>query len=334
MTILITGVAGFIGSHVQDALFKAGHKVIVGVDNLAGGFKRNINEQTHFCQVDLTDAKALEEVFSNTRPDVVYHLAADATEGRSQFTPMSATRNNLLASVNVFSLSAKYKVKRVIFTSSMSVYGKQTPPFAEFMDRKPVDVYGVNKAAAEHILEILAGVHGFEYIIIRPHNVFGERQNMRDAYRNVVGIFMNRVLSGKPPVIYGDGEQVRSFTYIDNILPCFLEALTTTHVNTIYNVGPVETQTINHLAKTVLKELESDLIPTYVADRPLEVKHAHCTMDKAQTYLRYKTDVSFDEGIHRMAKWAKALGPQEMVYLGELEIVNEKTPTTWKEKAL
>jgi UDP-glucose 4-epimerase len=334
MTILITGVAGFIGSHVQDALLLAGHKVIVGVDNLSGGFKRNINEQTHFCQVDLSDAKALEEVFFNTRPDVVYHLAADATEGRSQFTPMSATRNNLMASVNVFTLAAKYGVKRVIYTSSMSVYGKQQTPFSEDMETKPVDVYGVNKSAAEHILQILAGVHRFEYIIIRPHNVFGERQNIRDAYRNVVGIFMNRVLSGKPPIIYGDGEQIRSFTYIGNILHCFTEALTTPNVNQIYNVGPTEIQTVNHLAKTIIQELGSDLTPEHVADRPLEVKHAHSTVDKATEKLGYHTIYSFEEGIKRMAKWAKELGPQEMVYLGELEITNDKTPSTWKEKTL
>lgn len=333
MKVAVTGIAGFLASHLQDYLIDQGHEV-VGIDNMSGGFWRNINPKTDFYNIDLRDKKAVFEVFRRTKPEVVFHLAADATEGRSQFTPMSAVENNTLSSINTFTAAIKYGVKRIIFTSSMSVYGAQTPPFSEDLERKPVDVYGTNKAATEHMLEILSSVHGFEYVILRPHNVFGPRQNIRDAYRNVVGIFMNRVMQGKPPIIYGDGEQVRSFTYIDNITPCIAKAMTAPVHGQIINLGPRETQTINYLAEKVIEEFISDLSPNHIADRPLEVKHAHCTYDRAVELLGYKTEVSFEEGLQRMADWARKLGPQEMIYLDDLELTSEKAPRTWTQKLL
>lgn len=330
MKILITGNLGFIGSHVQDKLIELGHEVI-GIDSLVGGFKRNLNTKTKMYIQDLRDKDGVDTIFKLNTPDLVMHLSADATEGRSQFTPISATENNLLASVNVFTSAIRYGAKKIIFTSSMSVYGDQLPPFGEELPTRPVDVYGVNKAATEKILQVLCEVHGVEWLIIRPHNVFGERQNIRDAYRNVVGIFMNRIMGGFPPLVYGDGEQVRSFTYIDNITPCFVKALDVS--GEIINVGPIETQTINYLAKTVLKEFESDLKPQYYPDRPKEVKQAHCTMHKAQRLLGYETLVSFEEGIHRMVKWAKELGYQEPVYLDNLELV-KNAPEVWSKKLI
>lgn len=329
--IMCTGVAGFIGSHVQDALIKKGHTVI-GIDNMSGGFWRNINPETTFEPIELCDSHSVERIFKKYKPEIVYHLAADATEGRSQFTPLSATRNNLLASVNTFTSAIRNGAKKIIFTSSMSVYGDQKPPFDESMETRPVDVYGVNKAATEKILQILCEVHGVDWLILRPHNVFGERQNIRDAYRNVVGIFMNRIMHHKSPLIYGDGKQVRSFTYIDNITPCFIKALDVS--KKIINIGPIETQTINHLSQVILTAFDSPLRSESVADRPREVKYAHCTNDEAIKYLGYKTKVSFEEGIKRMVKWAKELGPQEMVYLDNLELVNSKTPITWQERLI
>lgn len=329
--ILITGAAGFIGSHLQDAFINLGHEVI-SVDNLSGGFKRNINPKAIFYKTDLKDKKEVDFIFKHHTPDVVFHLAADATEGRSQFTPISATENNLLISVNTFTAAIKYGVKRVVFTSSMSVYGDQVPPFNEEMSTRPVDVYGVNKAAIEKILSILSSVYGFEYVILRPHNVFGERQNIRDAYRNVVGIFMNRIMKGEPIYVYGDGEQVRSFTHIDNAIPCFVKALDAPVSGEIINVGPTETQTINLLAKTVMRALNKEVEIKYLPDRPLEVKYAHCTDHKETQLLGYRKAISFDGGIDRMAKWAQQLGSQDFVYLDDLEIVNESTPLTWRKK--
>jgi UDP-glucose 4-epimerase len=333
MQVLITGIAGFLGSHLQDALIDKGHKV-VGIDNMSGGFWRNINPKTTFYKDDLFDEKRVEEIFKKEKPEIVFHLAADATEGRSQFTPVSATRNNLMSSVNVFKNAIKYGVKRIIFSSSMSVYGGQTPPFDETLPTKPVDIYGVNKTATEKVLEILATVHNIEYVIFRPHNIFGPRQNIRDAYRNVIGIFMNRVMQGKPPIIYGDGEQVRSFSYIDNIIPVIVKMVDAPINGEIINIGPTETQSINLLAETVLKEFGSNLIPEHIPDRPREVKLAFCTVDKAQKLLGYSTLVPFEEGIKLMTKWVKELGPQPFVYLDNLEIKNESTPKTWTEKRL
>lgn len=331
MKCLITGNAGFIGSHLQDALINAGHKV-VGVDNLVGGFKRNIHKDTIFYKVDLTNDKEIDFIFEKEKPDVVYHLAADATEGRSQFTPISSTRNNLLSSINIFTIAIKHKVKRIIFTSSMSVYGDQEPPFTEDMKTRPVDVYGVNKASTEKILSILAGVHNIEYVILRPHNVFGERQCIRDAYRNVVGIFINRMMRNEPLYIYGDGNQVRSFTHIDNAIPCFVKALDAPISGEVINIGPNETQTVNFLAETVMKAFNKKTEIIYLADRPLEVKVAHCSSEKSENVLGYRKSISFDGGINKMVEWAKQLGPQEFIYLDNLEIVNEKVPETWKKK--
>jgi UDP-glucose 4-epimerase len=328
--IILTGNAGFLGSHLQDALIERGDDV-VGIDSFVGGFKRNINPETKMYVHDLCDSEAVDSTFKLNTPEVVYHIAADATEGRSQFTPISATKNNLLASVNVFTSAIKYGAKRIIFTSSMSVYGEQEPPFDETMPTSPVDVYGINKDAAEKILKVLCEVHGVEYVIIRPHNVFGPRQNIRDAYRNVVGIFMNRVMNGQEPIIYGDGEQVRSFTYIDNITPCFVRAADAPISGETINVGPIETQTVNHLANKILNEFDSNLIPTHQPDRPREVKYAHCTNKKAMDLLGYETLVHFDEGIKKMAVWAKELGHQEPVYLDSLELV-KNAPRAWTER--
>jgi len=331
-TCLITGNAGFLGSHLQDELIRLGFYV-VGIDNLSGGFRRNINQKTDFELINTNIREQVDWVFNRHKPDFVFHLSADATEGRSQFTPVSCTRDNLVSSVNIFTSAIKHKAKRIIFTSSMSVYGDQEPPFSEDMQTKPVDVYGVNKASSEKILEVLAKLNETEYVIIRPHNIFGERQNIRDVYRNVVGIFMNRIMQGKAPIIYGDGEQTRAFTYIDNIIPCFIKSMTC-QSGEIFNVGPTEKFSINHLARVVLQAFNSDLKPIHYPDRPLEVKHAFCTVDKSVEKLGYETKVSFDEGIVRMAKWAKELGPQEFIYLDNLELLNEHTPTTWSRKEM
>ena len=332
-TVLVTGNLGFIGSHLVDALKKKGYRV-VGTDNLDGGSCINQNPKIIQYFEDCKDFKAMSAIFKIEKPEIVFHLAADATEGRSQFTPVRCTENGLLASTNVFTAAIKNKVKRIIYFSSLSVYGNQDPPFSEEMEPKPVDVYGVNKAATEKVLEILCKVHKIEYVIFRPHNVFGEKQNMKDAYRNAVGIFINRIMQGKPPIIYGDGEQVRAFSYIDNLIPCVVKAITAPVNREIFNIGPTETQTVNYMAEIILKEFKSKLKPEYVDDRPVEVKCAHCTVDKAKKLLGYKTRVSFEEGIKRMVYWAKLMGPQEFIYLDNLELTSGNVPKTWKKKLI
>ena len=333
MKVLVTGNAGFLGSHLVDDLVEQGHKVY-GIDNLSGGFRANLNQKALNSEIDL-QSKTGEMEVATIKPEILFYLAADAREGRSQFTPISATENNLMAYVNCLTACIKYGVKKVVFTSSMSVYGDQKPPFDESMGRKPVDVYGVNKAACEQVTEILASVHGFEYVITRPHNVFGERQHIADPYRNVIGIWINRIMNGKPPVIYGDGEQKRSFTHIDNFTRYFVKTGFQDNCNgEIINIGPEEEYTINYACEVVLKAMGSDLKPVHAPDRPLEVKNAWTTADKAKKLLGYKTTTTFEEGVKKMVEWARKLGPQPFEYLDDLEIVSDSVPTTWSKKTL
>lgn len=327
--ILITGAAGFMGSHLFDYLLAQGHDVI-GVDNYSIGRY----EHDRIKNIDLNDKKAIANLIRQERPEVLYHLAAWAHEGLSQFCPIRITENNYNAYLNTLIPFIDNGGQHVVCCSSMSVYGDQTPPFDETMERKPVDVYAVAKTSMERSTEILSEVHGFSYTIIRPHNVYGPRQIIWDPYRNVVGIFINRIMNGKPPIIYGDGEQTRAFSYIDDVTPYIAKAGFIPEArNQIINVGPLEEYSINYLAKQVLTAMNSDLEPVYYPDRPKEVKHAYCTNDKAEKLLGYKTSISFEDGIDKMSEWAKTIGPQEFQYLTNLELTRN-APTTWSNKEM
>jgi UDP-glucose 4-epimerase len=336
MRVLVTGAAGFMGSHLVDALVAAGHDVY-GVDDMSGGFWRNVHPASHFTALDLRDQTLTAEYVRATAPAVIFHLAADATEGRSQFTPNSAVQRNLMAYLNTLTPAVGHGLQKVVLVSSMSVYGAQPPPFGEELERRPEDVYGVAKAAMERITEILADVHGFAYTIIRPHNVYGPRQNIADPYRNVVGIFINAMMNEQPFYIYGDGEQKRAFTYIDDFTPYLAKAGELDVVNgEIINIGPQEENTINTLAGIVLRAFHprgapSSLQPVHVADRPREVKEAFSTNAKAGRLLGYKTTVGLEDGVTRMVNWARNLGPQAPRFLPDgLEIVNDLVPVTWR----
>lgn len=342
MKILVTGAAGFMGSHLVDALVKLKEHKIYSVDDLSGGYERNINPDSHFKQVDLRDKEKTTEIIKEIKPDILYYLAADATEGRSQFTPISAVERNYLAYMYTLVPAIQYGVKRVVLTSSMSVYGAQNPPFSEKLPQKPEDVYGITKTAMEQTTEVLGKVHKFEYVIIRPHNVYGPKQNLADPYRNVIGIFINCILNNKNFYIYGDGEQKRSFTYIDDFTPYILKCGFDSMVNgAIINIGPTEEFTINKVADYILKNffpngnIPDSLKPHYLPERPQEVHEAYCTNDVAQKLLGYKTSVSLREGIKRMIAWAKDLGPQKFIYLKDgLELENEDVPQTWKDELI
>jgi len=332
MKILVTGAAGFMGSHLVDYLVGKGHQVF-GVDDMSGGYWRNVNPVSTFIELDLRDTAKVEKVITELKPGYIYHLAADATEGRSQFLPRECTERNYFSFLNLIVPAIKHGLNKIVVTSSMSVYGNQEPPFHEGMPASPVDIYGISKAAMEMATEVLSKVYGFDYTIVRPHNVYGPRQNIADPYRNVVGIFMNRIMRKEPLYIYGDGEQKRSFTYIDDNIPYFAETMFNTKANgEVLNLGPIEEKTINTLAGLVQKEfgVQSELV--YLSDRPLEVKYAYCTYDKAVKLLGYMTSTSLEEGIHKMAEWAKSLGPQAWKYRDSLELDSPDMPRTWKEK--
>lgn len=333
MKCLVTGSLGFMGSNLVDHLLNLGFEVR-GIDNLSTGFGSNTNPKAPTFKVDLVKEPGLTAgIIEGYKPDIVYHLAAWAHEGLSQFCPVSITENNYNATLNTLIPSIRAGVKRFVFTSSMSVYGDQEAPFSEDMERRPVDIYGVAKASSERAIEILSQVHGFDYTIIRPHNVYGPRQNMSDPYRNVAGIFIRRMLEDKELIIYGDGEQTRAFTYINDVTPYLaLAGWNQEASKQIINVGPTEAYTINHLASLISDKVK------HMPDRPVEVKHAHCTNDKAKEILGYQTSTTLEEGVKQMMDWAKHLhsttGISEPKYLNHLELVSSNTPETWTQKLL
>ncbi len=339
--ILVTGSAGFMGSNLVNSLVTQDLGEIYGVDDLSGGYRDNINTKSKFTRLDLRDKEKTAEYINKIKPDLIFHLAADATEGRSQFTPIECTERNYLAYLNLLVPAIKYGVKKVILTSSMSVYGSQKAPFSEDMQRLPDDIYGISKAAMERITEILSIVNGFKYVIIRPHNVYGPGQNLADPYRNVVAIFINCLMNNKNFFIYGDGEQKRAFSYIDDFTLYIIKAAYLDKAEgEIFNIGPIDEITINQLSQFVLHAFFPDgkipdkLKPQYVPFRPLEVKNAWCTVEKAKSILGYRTSFTIKEGIEKMIEWARKKGPQSFHYLEDLEIKNEKTPSTWVKKLI
>src|SRR5258706_2735137 len=204
--VLVTGAAGFMGSHLVEALLVKGHTVY-GIDDLSGCYLDNVPEECKFAQLDLREQDAVEQYVQKTKPEIVFHLAADATEGRSQFTPIQCLQRNLVAYMYLLTSLIRNGVDKIVLTSSMSVYGSQTPPFHELQDRHPDDIYGICKASMERATEIMSEVYGFRYTIVRPHNVYGPKQNMADPYRNVVAIFINSLLKGKNSFISEDDRQ-------------------------------------------------------------------------------------------------------------------------------
>ncbi len=338
--ILVTGAAGFMGSHLVDSLLDMGYDVY-SLDDLSWGYKENVNPKSTFIQLDLQDKQKTENYINDIKPEYVFHLAADATEGRSQFTPINSTQRNYGAYLNLLVPSIKNGMKKMILTSSMSVYGAQAAPFSEDMERSPEDIYAISKAAMEHSTEILSKVFDFKYTIIRPHNVYGPRQNLADPYRNVIAIFINRLLQGKNFYIYGTGEQKRSFSYIDDFTPYIVKAGFDDVANgEIFNIGPVEECTINQLGDIVLSvffpdgNIPENMKPQHIPPRPLEVADAWCTAEKAEKLLGYKTSVTLKEGITKMIEWARSVGPKDFHYLDNLELVSDKTPDTWTKKLL
>jgi len=331
--ILVTGVAGFLGSHLAEKLAEMKHKVI-GVDNMMGGYEDNIPKNIEFFNFDCCDLDKMKRVTKDV--DVVYHCAATAHEGLSVFSPYEITKNNHLASVSVFSASISNKVKRIIFCSSMARYGDQQTPFTEDMIPKPVDPYAISKVASESVLINLCELNNIEWIIAVPHNIIGPRQKYDDPFRNVVSIMINRMLQKKAPIIYGDGEQKRCFSYIDDCLSCLIPMLDQKNLNKqIINIGPDEEfVTINKVSEICSNITGNNLKPIYKKDRPREVKHASCSANKARELLDYKTKTNLYDGILKTFNYIKQRGPKPFEYHINLEIENELTPKSWLKKEI
>ena len=331
--ILVTGVAGFLGSHLAEKLSEMNF-MVVGIDNMSGGYKDNVPKNVEFFNFDCCDLNKMKKAMKHV--EVVYHCAATAHEGLSVFSPFEITKNNFLASVSVFTAAISNKVKRIVFCSSMARYGDQQTPFNEEMKPKPVDPYAISKVAAENVLMNLCELNNIEWVIAVPHNIIGPRQKYNDPFRNVVSIMINRMLQKKAPIIYGDGEQKRCFSYIDDCLSCLLPMLDQKNLSKqIINIGPDEEfVTINKIAEICSNITGCNLKPIYRKDRPREVKHANCSADKARKLLNYKTKTNLFDGILRTFEYIKKRGPRPFEYHIDLEIKNELTPVAWLKKEI
>ncbi|TMI20406.1 NAD-dependent epimerase/dehydratase family protein [Candidatus Bathyarchaeota archaeon] len=330
-TVLVTGGAGFMGSWLVDELVKKGHQV-VSADNLLGGSERNVNKDCKFVKADMRIRDRVKKVVKGT--DIIFHLAAYAAEGQSFFSPVAINEINIVPMNNLLVEAINQDVESFVFTSSMAVYGAQKPPFREDMPREPEDPYGAAKAYCETMLEIFARTYGLHYTILRPHNVYGPRQNTADPYRNVLGIWINRILRNKPPLIYGDGDQTRAFSYVEDVTPAIANAAFHEKTNMqIINVGSDEITPINDACRALLETMRSEMEPIYEPARPGEVKNAYCTVRKSVDLLDYKTSHTLKQGLSKMVGWARDLGPQEPTYRLPLEITR-KAPRVWVEKLM
>jgi len=305
MKIFVTGCAGLLGANYTRHLLNNGHEVI-GIDDLSGGYKAFIaeGEKFKFIKLNLERRKKVVELFEEYKPEILLHFAAYAAEGLSPFIRNFNYRNNLICSANLINECITHNTK-MIFTSSMAVYGEQEPPFTEDKRPQPVDPYGVAKYAVECDLKLAHEQFGLRYNIVRPHNVLGIYQNIWDKYRNVIGIFIRKTLNGEPILVYGDGEQTRAFSDIKYYMKPFDKLLTDCD-NETFNIGADKYFTLNEVAKTV-QEIGKKYgyeVPIEHGEPRHEVKHAYCNHDKAKNLLKFKDDTKLEELIESIFVWA------------------------------
>jgi UDP-glucose 4-epimerase len=329
LTSLVTGGAGFIGAHVTDQLIAMGHRVIV-LDDLSGGFTENINPNAIFVEGSITNHELLAHLFEKYKFDYVYHLAAYAAEGLSHFIKRFNYTNNLIGSVNLINESVKHKVKCFVFTSSIAVYGALKPPMREDMQPQPEDPYGIAKFAVEQDLKTTHEMFGLNYIIFRPHNVYGEYQNLGDRYRNVVGIFMNQLMQGQSLSVFGDGMQTRAFSYVGDVAPHIANCVNIPQAyNQVFNIGADKDYTVKELATTVMEAMELQSPLRHLQARN-EVLHAHSDHSKAHRTFGTEPSTSLLDGLKKMAQWAKKTGVKKSSKFANIEIL-EKLPPVWLE---
>jgi len=324
---LVTGGAGFMGSHVSKHLLQAGHDVVV-LDDLSGGFLDNVPQAADFVEGSVLDHDLVSRLFTKYKFTNVYHLAAYAAEGLSHFIKRFNYQNNLIGSVNLINEAVNHKVKCFVFTSSIAVYGAGQTPLTEDMVPVPEDSYGIAKLAVEQDLKVSHEMFGLEFVIFRPHNVYGENQNIGDRYRNVVGIFMNQLLKGEPMTIFGDGTQQRAFTHIDDVAPLIAASADIPAARQqIFNVGADVPYTVNKLATIVAEAMGKECRIKYLDPRN-EVKVAFSDHSKAERVFGARKKVDLADGIRSMAEWVKSHGARESSIFGNIEI-EKNLPRSW-----
>jgi len=328
--VLVTGGAGFLGSHVADALIRRGHDVTV-LDDLSGGFRANVPSAAHFVQGSVADAPLVDAVFAEGGFTHIYHLAAYAAEGLSHFIRRFNYTNNVIGSVNVLNASVNTGVRTFVFTSSIAVYGSSPAlPVTEAMYPNPEDPYGIAKYAVELDLKACLEMFGLDYVIFRPHNVFGPGQNIGDRYRNVVGIFMNQVLQGRPMTIFGDGTQTRAFSYIDDVAPLIAESAEIPEArNHVFNIGADEPCSLNDLAALVAAAMD---VPADIVHLPPrhEVQHVHADHRRVRSVFGSRPATPLREGLARTAAWVRQHGSRPPSRFQGIEITRN-LPEAWRD---
>ena len=328
-TSLVTGGAGFIGSHVARHCRDLGHRVVV-LDDLSGGFPDNVPAGVAFVEGSIGDAALVDRLFSEHRFDYVYHLAAYAAEGLSHFIRRFNYTNNVIGSVNVLNACVNAgTVRRLVFTSSIAVYGAGQLPMREELTPEPEDPYGIAKYAVELDLAAAYRMFGLEYTVFRPHNVYGEGQNLGDRYRNVVGIFMNQVMQEMPMTVFGDGSQTRAFSYIDDVAPLIARSVDVPAArNEVFNVGADAPYRVFDVAEEVARAFGVEPRVEHL-DARNEVVHAYSSHDKVRRVFGGHEPVSLREGIGRMAAWAREKGPRRTPPFAGVE-TTRNMPASWR----
>jgi UDP-glucose 4-epimerase len=326
-TSLVTGGAGFIGSHVADYLLKTGHRVVV-LDDLSGGYEDNVPAGASFVRGSILDHAVIDSLFRTHKFDYVYHLAAYAAEGLSHFIKRFNYANNVIGSVNLINAAVNFGAKRFVFTSSIAVYGAGQTPMKEEMTPAPEDSYGIAKFAIEQELRVSHEMFGLDYTIFRPHNVYGEGQNIGDRYRNVVGIFMNQLLKGEPMSVFGDGEQERAFTHVRDVAPLIAECVDFEGArNELFNVGADVPFTVNKLAKVVAAAMGKEVKVRHLEPRN-EVKFAFSDHSRSERVFGKRPATSLEEGIALMAEWVNQKGARVSSVFKDIEIM-KNLPPSW-----
>jgi UDP-glucose 4-epimerase len=331
--VFITGIAGFLGSHIADAFLAIGWRVI-GVDNLRGGYIENVPVGVEFVECDLADMDTYGHLLKDV--DLVVHSACTAYEGLSVFSPAHVVQNTTQITANLLSLSVQNKIKKFVYLSSMARYGTQQLPFKEEMKPNPQDPYGIAKYASELLVTNICSTHNVNSLILVPHNIIGPRQKYDDPYRNVASIMINRMLQGKEVIIYGSGEQQRCFSDIADVVRPILAACLNDELNgEIINIGPdEELVTINDLGILLSNIMGRKFTPIYFPGRPNEVEFATCSADKSRKLLDYRTEVSLKQSLTKLHDWIAAQRRREFSYHMPLEIRSDLTPRTWLEEII
>ena len=326
--VLVTGAAGFIGSHVCRCLLHQGHRVIA-LDDLSGGFRDHLPNGAEFVQGSVTDEALVQKLFAEHEFDYVFHLAAYAAEGLSHFIKRFNYTNNLLGSINLINAAVNHDVKCFVFTSSIAVYGRNQLPMTEELVPQPEDPYGIAKYAVELDLREAHEMFGLNSVIFRPHNVYGENQNIGDRYRNVIGIFMNQVLQGQPMTIFGDGKQTRAFSYIDDVAPVIAASIERPECyNQVFNVGADKPYTVLEVAQAVGQAMGAAPGIRHL-DARNEVVHAYSSHAKVQRHFGdLVKNVPLEAGVARMAAWAKKTGARQGKAFEAIE-VRKNLPRSW-----